>query len=300
MVPSVMPANLRPVVIALRDLRPGTVLQPTDLAVVYWPEAIVPPNAVASIEQLVSRIPVKAVAKWQPLLADQALTIAVPNDKVAVSIPINQITTVVDAIRAGDRVEVIADVKLTQDIGLFRGTIASDVLVVYIGRVTSGDVDLSEAIITLAVSPQQASLLTQVVDAQQTFTLVKPSNIRFGSDLTLHSYSISKGDLYITLNWEANQAATLGDYAAFLHVFDQDGKLISQRNWAITMPAPGTGKAGVSNHIAPIFDPPPGKGMYRVYVGVYGKNGERLPARSVDGTALPDNQALVYTFSVGQ
>jgi Flp pilus assembly protein CpaB len=181
-------ADYQPVVIALRDMPRGTQINSReDFAVVYWPAEILPDGIFTDPASLVGLFTVQDVARWQPVLAS-ALSENTPNPssgrelptgKVAVAVPLDLIESVVTPIREGDRVDVIATllfVDISGDNPLNLPTvepgearpvterIVSNAEVVYVRP--SG-----MEIVTLAVSPQEAEVLTWAIDASVTLRL---------------------------------------------------------------------------------------------------------------------------------
>lgn len=205
--PTVMPVpivDLRPVVIALENLPRGTRINEevaAQLGVVYWPAAIAPDTAFADVADLNGLILYADVEQWQPILQDNviadsdslsldnAAAITLPSDKVAVSIPVGQIESVPFGIQEGDRIDVMAtmlfidagneyQVLTTPDASapprLMTQQIAEDAMVVFIGRLASDSnaTPLPTDIVTLAVSPEEAVVLTWAIEAMLPLTFV--------------------------------------------------------------------------------------------------------------------------------
>jgi Flp pilus assembly protein CpaB len=57
-----------PVVVAAADISPGTVLRPEILRVVQWPEQILPPNTIDSIQKLQGLVITVPLNKGEPIL----------------------------------------------------------------------------------------------------------------------------------------------------------------------------------------------------------------------------------------
>lgn len=197
-----LPANnfaegdLHPVVIALENLARGTRINEevaAQLGVVYWPAAIAPETAFADVADLRGKFLLEDTFQWQPILADNvtdtitslppignAAAIIMPSDKVAVSIPVDQIESVSFGLQEGDRINVMAtmlfidagnqyQVVTTPDTSaqprVMTQQIAENAVVVFIGR-------LPTDIVTLAVSPEEAVVLTWALEAMLPLTFV--------------------------------------------------------------------------------------------------------------------------------
>ena len=57
-----------PVVVAAADISPGTVLRPEILRVVQWPEQILPPNTINSIQKIQGLVITVPLNKGEPIL----------------------------------------------------------------------------------------------------------------------------------------------------------------------------------------------------------------------------------------
>lgn len=108
------------VVWAVQDIPRGVVIQPNMVDVIEFPEQYAPLRAFSNIEEVIGRIARTDVFREDFILSNQlvdelgslatigsdAAAILDPN-RVAVSLPIDQITSVAYAVRPGDRVDII-------------------------------------------------------------------------------------------------------------------------------------------------------------------------------------------------
>jgi len=109
------------VVAAQKKIPRGRLITSDSVTLVEWPQNNVPPGAFASIEDVENRIARTDILYYQPL-TDVMLTddrgqlaaggsyaaLLIPNDKRAVALPIDQLSSVAYAIRPGDHVDVLA------------------------------------------------------------------------------------------------------------------------------------------------------------------------------------------------
>ncbi len=134
-------------------------------------------------------------------------------------------------------------------------------------------------------------------------------NYRFGPAIELVGYDMTRhkldtGDeLRLALYWQAD-AKLEQNYTIFIHILDDSGNLIAQRD---SMPQDGNfatthWTAGPLVHDIHLIPLPPDipAGEYRVAIGLYvWQTEERLPAYGSDGAELPDEMiVLEQTFEV--
>jgi len=108
------------VIVAVQPLRRGARIPREAIDIRPWPLEAAPINAVLSTEEVVNRIARTDIFVEQPILnsmvTDDYTTLAevgslaaevLPDDLVAVSIPIDRVTSVAYAVQNGDRVDII-------------------------------------------------------------------------------------------------------------------------------------------------------------------------------------------------
>jgi hypothetical protein len=108
------------------------------------------------------------------------------------------------------------------------------------------------------------------------------SEVTFGDDLRLLGYDLHQenGQLRITLHWQALQRMDEA-YKFFVHVVDPaSGQLVAQadvmpRGWTYPTSWWEVGEVVSDEIVLSLTDVP--SGVYRLYVGVYGDGGGRLP-----------------------
>lgn len=132
----------------------------------------------------------------------------------------------------------------------------------------------------------------------------------FGESLDLAGADVHEndGELAVTLQWHVRSAPAT-DLTAFVHVYDNEGKLLAQhdgppgQNGAATLYVPRSiwqaGDRIQDVHTIALDAPLPADG-YTVAVGLYDPaTVQRLPARSPDGAALRDDLVVIARRSPG-
>lgn len=118
--PTATPMVFVDLVIAVQDLSRGQVIPPNAVAVRPWPEQSVPFNGVRNLEDVVGKIARTDIFREEPLLTNMVVdnltglarvgsdaAAVLPNGLVAVSLPMDRITSVAYAVQDGDRVDLI-------------------------------------------------------------------------------------------------------------------------------------------------------------------------------------------------
>lgn len=118
--PTATPMVFRDIVIAVQELPRGFRIPPNAVAVRPWPEESAPFNGVTNLEDVVGKIARTDIFREQPILSNMVVddftslarvgsdaAAILPNGLVAVSLPVDRLTSVGYAIQDGDRVDVI-------------------------------------------------------------------------------------------------------------------------------------------------------------------------------------------------
>ncbi|MDK3161738.1 hypothetical protein FBR02_01245 [Anaerolineae bacterium CFX9] len=118
--PTATPLVFQDIVIAVQELSRGQVIPPNAVALRPWPEQSAPFNAVRNLEDVVGKIARTDIFREEPILSNMVVdsftslarvgsdaAAILPNGLVAVSVPIDRITSVAYAVQDGDRVDVI-------------------------------------------------------------------------------------------------------------------------------------------------------------------------------------------------
>jgi Flp pilus assembly protein CpaB len=115
---------LATVVVAVQDIPQNSPIPPDALRLEERPETTLPPDAVTSIEETQGKVAAVQIFRGQvlqrqmltteevrKLLGGDAATL-IPQGKVAVVLPVNRLTSVGYAVKAGDRVDVLISARL--------------------------------------------------------------------------------------------------------------------------------------------------------------------------------------------
>lgn len=109
-------ARLTRIAVAAAPVEFGAPLTAINVAMTDWPEGSVPPGAFHSLaEATTQRVALQALMPGEPLVASRVsgkdgratLATTLPTDKVAISIPINDVSGVAGLVRPGDSVDIL-------------------------------------------------------------------------------------------------------------------------------------------------------------------------------------------------
>jgi len=122
-------ARLTRIAVATQGIPFGSPLTNTNVTLADWPAGSVPPGAFTTVEEATRhRVAIQPIVAGEPIIATRVsgtdgratLSVNLPTDKVAVSIPINEVSGVAGFVRPGD----LVDVLLTRQIpGANSGTV---------------------------------------------------------------------------------------------------------------------------------------------------------------------------------
>ena len=118
--PTATPLELVEIVIALQDLPRGFRIPPNAVTLGPYPADLVPFNAITNLEDVIGKIARTDIYREQPILSNLVVedltdiarvgsdaAAILPSNLVAVSIPMDRLTSVAYAVQDGDRVDVI-------------------------------------------------------------------------------------------------------------------------------------------------------------------------------------------------
>jgi hypothetical protein len=120
------------------------------------------------------------------------------------------------------------------------------------------------------------------------------TDIRFGDVLRLWGYTLEAtgDDLQLTLVWRAEQAVS-ADYKVFVHMVDEDGAIIDQRD---AMPQGNTYPTSLweaGEYVTDLYELRLPDRSFSLRIGLYlPETGERLPVFA-GGTHLPDDYLVI-------
>jgi pilus assembly protein CpaB len=175
--------NMVSVVVARQDIPSGTAIKETMLEEITLSKNQIQPRAATSMDRVVGRISIAPIDKGEQVLLNKvtisgqegSLSMKIPSGKRAVTIPVDNISSVGGMIRPGDHVDIVGMVPIPamnaegkQVNQLTTMPLFQDVLVLAVGQEFSGasavkrEEKTSSSVITFALSAQEANLITFV------------------------------------------------------------------------------------------------------------------------------------------
>ena len=175
--------NLTTVVVAKQDIPAGTAIKESMLVETTLSRNMVQPRSAVSIDRVVDKITIAPIAKGEQVLLNKvtisgeigSLSMKVPSGKRAVTVSVDNISSVGGMLRPGDHVDIVgmvpipamnADGKQVNQLATM--PLFQDVLVLAVGQDfmnTQGakkEEKLASPVITFALSPQEANLIVFV------------------------------------------------------------------------------------------------------------------------------------------
>lgn len=161
--------QLAQIVIAKHDLPPRTVITPDMVRLAEVPVNSIHPKAAISINQVNGRVVKSSILAGEPVLTDRlvpagevpSLAFAIPLDRRAVTIPVNEVVGVAGFVQPGDRVDVLA--SFDSDTGeTISVVVLQNTEVLAIAQTMESDIDAKPrvvATVTLAVTLEEAQKL---------------------------------------------------------------------------------------------------------------------------------------------
>jgi len=174
--------NQATIVVARQDIPSGTTLTETMLKEARVNKAIAQPRVASSIDRVVGKITVAPISKDEQVLLNKvsisaqetSLSSKIPRGKRAITVPVDNISSVGGMIRSGDHVDIVgvvpipgigADGKQVNQMATL--PLFQDVMVLAMGQefgAVSGEkvTKTASSIVTLALAPQEANLVAFV------------------------------------------------------------------------------------------------------------------------------------------
>ena len=166
------PASTR-LLVAARDLPPGTMVKDVDVSAIDWPGTL-PPNSVSQKEDILDRGVVSAIYAGEPILqtrlaakgAGAGLAAIIPAGKRAVAIRVNDVTSVAGFVTAGMRVDVLilgTPPNGSAGLGTQTKTLLQNMEVLSAGQQIERDKEgkpVSVPVVNMLVTPEQAEILS--------------------------------------------------------------------------------------------------------------------------------------------
>lgn len=138
--PTPTPIEMVEIVIALQDLPRGFRIPPNAVTLSPYPRSVVPFNAITDLEDVIGTIARTDIFREQPILSNLVVedltdiarvgsdaAAILPSNLVAVSVPMDRLTSVAYAVQDGDRVDVIISMLFVDVDEVYQSLIPNDV-----------------------------------------------------------------------------------------------------------------------------------------------------------------------------
>jgi len=157
-----------PVVVAVRQIAPGTVLGAQQLTKVSWPQGVSLPGAFSDISKVEGRVARELIHAGEPILAPKlapddskgGLAAVIEPGMLAITVRVNEVIAVAGFTLPGSYVDVLASTR-DADGQAFSRIVLSRVKVLAIAQDTTGDPTKPKVtkVVTLELTPAQAERL---------------------------------------------------------------------------------------------------------------------------------------------
>lgn len=160
--------NTTKIVVASRDVDPGTVLGEGSLQLIAWPSGSVPAGAIKDLKKTQGRVASTQIFTGEPILeaklaregATGGLSSVLAEGKRAISIQANEIVGVAGYIRPGSRVDIMVNTHDSKDQTLSK-IVLENILVLATAQDDKRDQTKPKVVstVTLEVDPRQAEMI---------------------------------------------------------------------------------------------------------------------------------------------
>jgi pilus assembly protein CpaB len=154
------------IVVAAKNLRPGTVLQEADLKTIPWPNSETPGNSYQSVSQVVGNTAFEPIGEGEPVTATRLATASsgggagVPTGMRAVSVHVTDSTGVMGLLRSGQKVDVQVVVARGKAGDTMVRTALEDLMVLSVNNLPEqSSQGQSLPVVTLLAKPMDADTL---------------------------------------------------------------------------------------------------------------------------------------------
>ena len=166
-VPTVVTA---PVAVATCEVAPGTALTAEMAKITSWPKELIPPQAITSLSQIQGRVAMMPIAQGEAILNRKlapegtaaGLSGILDLNKRALTVRVDDVSGVAGFIQPGNRVDVLADIKVPDGKEHVSKTILQNILVLTAGQVWEQKGDNKPVVVntvTMELEPEQAEIL---------------------------------------------------------------------------------------------------------------------------------------------
>ena len=167
----VAPIASAQVVVATAEVSPGNALNGATLKIATWPKELIPPQAASAFNQVDGRVALSPISKGEPILFTKlapvgtaaGLSSLMEENKRAFTVRVDDVTGVAGFIHPGDKVDILADMKMRGLDECFSKTILQNVKVLSTGQVweqKGGDgKPMLVNTVTMELTPQQSEVM---------------------------------------------------------------------------------------------------------------------------------------------
>jgi pilus assembly protein CpaB len=156
------------VVVAARDLEPGSMLEPAMLQLTSWPAGSIPAGAISEIKELDTRVLRTSITRGEPLLDTKlapigtkgGLSAVIGDGKRAITVKVNEVIGVAGFALPGNYVDVLVNIRDDRDKPISK-IVLEHILVLAVAQEAARDETKPKVVsaVTVEVSPEQAERL---------------------------------------------------------------------------------------------------------------------------------------------
>lgn len=159
------------VAVATADVSPGNALNGASLKLANWPKELIPPQAASNLNQVDGRIALSPISSGEPILFSKlapvgtaaGLSSLMEENKRAFTIRVDDVSGVAGFIHPGDKVDILADMRVRGLDESFSKTILQNIKVLSTGQIweqKGGDgKPLAVNTVTLELTPHQSEIM---------------------------------------------------------------------------------------------------------------------------------------------
>jgi len=180
------------VVVAAKSLKPGTVLQSSDVKLMTWPQPDLPNGVFESVDQVAGKAVFDWIDEGEPVFASRLATeqsaggSGVPSGMRAVSVHVTDSSGVIALLRAGQRVDVQVVTGRGENHDTTVRTALEGLQVISVSAAEQGSQGATLPVVTVLANPAQADVLAAADSgARVRLTLRNPLDPESGSRAAL-------------------------------------------------------------------------------------------------------------------
>jgi pilus assembly protein CpaB len=180
------------VVVAAKSLKPGTVLQSSDVKLMTWPQPDLPNGAFESVDQVAGKAVFDWIDEGEPVFASRLATeqsaggSGVPSGMRAVSVHVTDSSGVIALLRSGQRVDVQVVTGRGENHDTTVRTALEGLQVISVSAAEQGSQGATLPVVTVLANPAQADVLAAADSgARVRLTLRNPLDPESGSRAAL-------------------------------------------------------------------------------------------------------------------